>query len=176
MYGQTGSGKTHTMAGIEEFSASALLPAVASDMPRTEPRAVLQFYEVKGDRCVDLLSAERGKELMLANDASGTTQLLGATTADINSAEELIAAIAQAKSRRATHATGANAASSRSHAVCQLELRVGTSVVQDGEPPLQRKRARAGGAILTLVDCAGSERKEDSAYHNSDRRKEVSHV
>jgi len=77
---------------------------------------------VKGDRCIDLLSSERGKELVLANDASGVTQLLGATSADINSANEFLRLIESAKSRRTTHATGANAVSSRSHAVCQLEL------------------------------------------------------
>jgi hypothetical protein len=27
--------------------------------------------------------------------------------------------------------------------------------------------------VLVLVDCAGSERKEDSMYHNKERRKVV---
>ena len=55
-------------AGSAAFADAAPAP------PEGEPRARLQFFEVKGDRCVDLLSAERGKELMLANDAAGTTQ------------------------------------------------------------------------------------------------------
>jgi len=71
MYGQTGSGKTHTMAGIEQVAAATLLPAGCA-----AASARLQYFEVRGDRCVDLL-VERGKELMLANDASGVTHVLG---------------------------------------------------------------------------------------------------
>ena len=92
------------------------------------------------------------------------------SSADFTSSSELLAALATAKSRRATHATGANAVSSRSHAVCTIEL---CSSAADG--PCAGKR-RPPAAVLTLVDCAGSERKEDSATHNSDRRKEGAEI
>ena len=62
-------------------------------------------------------------------------------------------AMKAALGRRETASTGANASSSRSHAVCRI--RIG-----DGK---QR-------GMLTLVDLAGSERKHDSMYHDADRR------
>ena len=108
------------MAGIEAFAASLLLPG-APEAEGDEPAAHVSFFEIAGSRCVDLLApGSRGRELTLKQDADGRVQLLGATSASLDSAEALRAALAYGKSRRATHATGANACSSRSHAVCQV--------------------------------------------------------
>ena len=55
--------------------------------------------------------------------------------------------------------TDVNGGSSRSHAVCQIVV--------------------AGGGeegLLTLVDCAGSERKEDSMYHDKERQRESTEI
>lgn len=62
------------------------------------------------------------------------------------------------KARRATSATLCNASSSRSHAVCRIMV--------DGP---------RGGSV-TLVDCAGSERKEDSMYHTKEQREEGAQI
>jgi kinesin family protein 2/24 len=68
--------------------------------------------------------------------------------------------------RRATSATHCNAASSRSHAVlrltCQLAPRAGDEYPATGR--------------LTLVDCAGSERKEDNMHHSAEQRKETAEI
>merc|ERR1719408_821893 len=62
-----------------------------------------------------------------------------------------------AASRRTTRATQVNAGSSRSHAVYRIW--VGT-----------------GGAVLTMVDCAGSERREDTTHHDDKRRKDAAEI
>lgn len=87
-------------------------------------------------------------------------QLIGAVEPTVTSATELEQIVAAGKQRRATSATHCNAASSRSHAVLRL-----TCVLADG----------ATGR-LTLVDCAGSERKEDNVYHSAEQRKETAEI
>ena len=159
MYGQTGSGKTYTMAGIERYAAAALLPSKKGVGMSTSEPPTLTFFELAGSRCIDLLGATRGRELNLKMDAAGAVQPVGAVAEQIHSASQLVDILAQAKGRRATHATGANAESSRSHAVAKLTL--------PGKGP------RGKPAVLTLVDCAGSERKEDSAHHTAERRNEA---
>ena len=34
----------------------------------------------------------------------------------------------------------------------------------------------SGNGLLTLVDCAGSERKEDSMYHDKERQRESTEI
>ena len=124
-------------------------------------------------------------------------QPVGAVRAPVCSGAALLELIAGAKARRATCATGANAVSSRSHAVCQLTLRPHPARVVaaaergrtrpprapvltmvDGGHSGGRRRTRYTKATFLIwqVDCAGSERKEDSAYHTADRRKEGSEI
>ena len=67
----------------------------------------------------------------------------------VSNVEQAMALIAEANGRRATAGTDINAGSSRSHSVVELRA--------------------PGGGRLTMVDCAGTERKEDSMYHSSER-------
>lgn len=159
MYGQTGSGKTYTMAGIEAAAAELLLSTAGAGAGACEGVAQLSYFEIAGSRCSDLLSAGNAA-LELKQDAEGRVQLLGAASVPVESPGQLLALLESAKGRRATSSTMANASSSRSHAVCQLRL------------PSGRRR----GAVLTLVDCAGSERKEDSMHHSAEQRKEGAEI
>jgi len=63
--------------------------------------------------------------------------------------------------------------SSRSHAVFRVwQLGSGLggqSYSSSGGPP-------PGAAILTLVDCAGSERREDSTHHDAQTRKDAAEI
>jgi kinesin family protein 2/24 len=202
MYGQTGSGKTHTMCGIEDYAASLLLPPkpmVAVPSPggdEVEPDASeppmghLSFFEIAGSRCIELLGDQHGRELALRQvSADGRVEPMGATRVPLYCAADLLRLISVAKSRRATESTGANAASSRSHAVCQLTLApraivaataAATAAPTAAPPRPHGGRNRRGSvirpAILTLVDCAGTERKEDSMWHDAERRKEGAEI
>lgn len=61
-----------------------------------------------------------------------------------------------ANSARTTHATVANDTSSRSHAICQIIIKKGSS----------------DAGKLILVDLAGSERAQDTQSNNRQRRME----
>ena len=64
--------------------------------------------------------------------------------------EDMRVVLETGHARRRTSATGANAVSSRSHAVCTIRL------------------FQSGGMLL-LVDCAGSERKKDAGLEHVTR-------
>jgi len=174
MYGQTGSGKTHTMTGIEEGVArqlSALLhpkghhdgAAGAAGHPLTHAGVTvrMRYFELVGKRCVDLIGPSAGLELKLCNDGTDAVRPQGAAEPALDDSTRLLALLKLGKKRRATAPTDVNGGSSRSHAVCQV-------VVSRGD----------GGAegLLTLVDCAGSERKEDSMYHDKERQRESTEI
>ena len=180
MYGQTGSGKTHTMEAIEKAATSALFRGVAGIVPGAASVRVA-YFEIAGKKCTDLLSPTR-TEIALKEVGGGAVgagagaamdpseyrkldvQLVGAVEPEVRTAEELEAIIQAGKSRRAVSATHCNAASSRSHAVLRL-----TCVLDRGP---------AAGEVgrLTLVDCAGSERKEDNMHHSAEQRRETAEI
>ncbi len=185
MYGQTGSGKTHTMGALEARTASALLPA---DEPPAECELLSQqrgvvrvsYFEIAGKAARDLLCEDPGgSEVTLREvfapgappDAPGRVELLGCTSAEARSAPQLLALLAAGRARRAVSCTFANAASSRSHAVLKLTLSRGGS--NNGD---DANASAADAGSLTLVDCAGSERKEDSARHSAAQRKEGAEI
>ena len=189
MYGQTGSGKTHTMSGIEQYASQVLLADAPQASPSSDdsgspppPIGHLSFFEIAGTRCIELLGESHGAELPLKQDQDGRVQPIGVMRVPIRSADELLELIKIAKSRRATESTGANAVSSRSHAVCQLTLNGPAArkpkggLAGGGNRNGRRSIAAARHPILTLVDCAGTERKEDSMWHDADRRKEGAEI
>mmetsp|Transcript_5769 Transcript_5769/g.11735 ORF Transcript_5769/g.11735 Transcript_5769/m.11735 type:complete len:1040 (+) Transcript_5769:161-3280(+) len=163
MYGQTGCGKSHTMSGIENRTATGLFHIINSLYPCESeggiPSLSIQFIELCGSKeCKDLLNPKL-VDVKLADDEDGSVRLLNAKSFEVKSAEDLVAKITLAKGRRATEATDKNGVSSRSHAVCQIQIKAG------------KKRG-----VLTLIDCAGSERRHDSMYHSSERQKESAEI
>jgi len=155
MFGQTGSGKTHTMTAIEGMAAHDLFEGAKGG----EPWLSLQFIELCGNHCFDLLIAgkERRAELRLREHGDGSYAAEGATQLQPKGPQELCALLRAAHARRATSATDANSTSSRSHAVCTLRM------------------LRSGGR-LTLADCAGTERRKDSMYHSKERQQEGAEI
>jgi kinesin family member 2/24 len=163
MFGQTGSGKTHTMTAIEELSSYDLfshLSRIQQDAS-DEPLMSIQFLELRGDRCFDLLArVSKGcdfPELRLREHSNGAYKVEGAMELYPESPDELLVVLRTAHARRKTSATGANHVSSRSHAVCIIQL------------------LHSGGQLV-FVDCAGSERKKDSMYHTKERQQESAEI
>jgi len=149
MYGQTGSGKTYTMSHIYK--------KVAEDFFRTSPAqesVIVSFVELAGDQCYDVLN--ENQKLQIVTLANGDVMPFPATQVLVNGTHELLDLINMACSVRATASTGVHDHSSRTHALCRMEL--------------------VNGGSMTLVDLAGSEHKIDSAQHNSDRRKESAQI
>eukprot|EP00403_Amphidinium_massartii_P001253 CAMPEP_0178381494 /NCGR_PEP_ID=MMETSP0689_2-20121128/6011_1 /TAXON_ID=160604 /ORGANISM="Amphidinium massartii, Strain CS-259" /LENGTH=964 /DNA_ID=CAMNT_0020001677 /DNA_START=10 /DNA_END=2902 /DNA_ORIENTATION=+ len=163
MFGQTGSGKTHTMSAIEEMAAEALF----ADCHDVETWMQVQFVELCGNNVYDLLvpidpklNARGGQfrrpELKLREAKNGCYVAEGAVELPVRSPKELVDILRLAASRRATSATDANSVSSRSHAVCTLQL--------------------GSGGRLLLVDCAGTERRKDSMHHSKERQTEGAEI
>ena len=181
--------KSHTMSGIESRTAHGLFQAIdslsAKEPESIRPTVTMQFVELCGSKeCKDLLNPNSG-EVKLADDDDGSVRLLNATCLKVLSPEDLMSHILLAKGRRATEATDKNGVSSRSHAVCQIQIKVGNrtyffcllltvycSLISIAFPCLQGKSR----GILTLIDCAGSERRHDSMYHSSERQKESAEI
>jgi kinesin family protein 2/24 len=165
MYGQTGSGKTHTMENIEKHAIDDLF--IGGDVQAAKS-ITISYFEIAGKSCVDLLQPGRVeirlKELFEEQGDALVGQmeveLMGAREPTVETASELRKIIEEGKSRRQTSSTQCNSASSRSHAVMRL-----TVTMQDGSK-----------GRMTLVDCAGSERKEDNTHHNEKQRKETAEI
>lgn len=146
MFGQTGSGKTHTMSGLCQRAAQHIF--------QSESLVTLTAFEIAGKVMRDLLD-HSSKELKIREDKSGKTQILGLQGSEASSPEALLSQLREAQAGRATRATQVNETSSRSHAVFRITK---------------------GDATLTLVDCAGSERREDSTQHDARSRKDAAEI
>jgi len=170
MFGQTGSGKTHTMqallekatrelfdtgvgpvlVGAFEIAGRTLRDLQDPEHPEKELKVMAHVQE-DAAACPGMLEEKRRSSSRVSNKVKG----LRWCTA--NSAGELLQLSKRAQEHRTTRATQANKVSSRSHSV----LRIGRS---------------ESDICLTLVDCAGSERNEDSTNHNAQDRKDAADI
>lgn len=152
-YGQTGSGKTHTMVGIQSLLASDLFQMLESE--QSSLQVFVSFFEIYGGRCQDLLNNRN--RLNVREDGSGEVVVSDLAELQTRSVEETLEVIEMGNKNRTTHATESNDESSRSHAICQISLRL---------------RDKVHGK-LSLIDLAGSERGSDTKSNNRQRRLEV---
>lgn len=139
---------------------------------------------ISGKKCFDLLGMRKGTEVRLMDTGRGRVDVHGAVKVACSTSAELRRIIEIGHCRRSTDATDVNATSSRSHAVLQVQIfatsdkpskhELGDLDVEDR--PFLAMGAQREFGILTLVDCAGSERKEDSMYHSKQRRKEGAEI
>ncbi|KAJ2654585.1 hypothetical protein IWW48_006012 [Coemansia sp. RSA 1200] len=90
----------------------------------------------------------------------------GVTEIRVRTARDLVRVLAHGQMRRAVHATGLNAGSSRSHALFQAKL---VKIRRDARVvPLTTaipREARASVRTMTIVDLAGSERAKRTRNH-----------
>lgn len=147
-YGQTGSGKTHTMLGRGD--EPGLYVCAASDIfqraRQAEYEVYASFYEIYGRKLFDLLN-NRAK-LVAREDGDKVINICGLTEHAVGNVQELFAIISEGSASRAAGSTSANADSSRSHAVLQMEVRVS-------------KTQKTVGRI-SFIDLAGNERGADT--------------
>merc|ERR1719183_3212773 len=153
MFGQTGSGKTYTMSAIMELAARDIFAAIGDT---DEVAVCLKAFEVAGKKCFDLLPRQR-TELKMLHDQSGRTNIVGAVDVAVPSADECLRLLREALARRKTAVHARNDESSRSHCVCILDL------------------LSVGGSLI-LVDCAGTERRQDTDQHSHERMKESTEI
>ncbi|KAJ2718876.1 hypothetical protein GGI07_005541 [Coemansia sp. Benny D115] len=96
----------------------------------------------------------------------------GATEVRVRNARDLVRVLIHGKLRRAVHATGLNAGSSRSHAVFQARL---VKIHRNATIPEQGTVAEASVRTMTVVDLAGSERAKRT-HNMGDRLAEAGKI
>ncbi|KAH7024664.1 P-loop containing nucleoside triphosphate hydrolase protein [Microdochium trichocladiopsis] len=175
-YGQTGSGKTYTISRLEQLAIEALMASDGPDAPGPHREISVTVIELAGNAVFDLLSAER-KPVAVRDDASGVTQLVGATEHTVTSKEEVLALVEQAASFRRSAPTFKNAASSRSHAICRIRIKQPQEQASQGNAEDNESSGSAkNDGFLYLIDLAGSEAARDVAVHGADRMREAREI
>lgn len=165
-YGQTGSGKTYTMQGIQTFVSDDLFALVDKyeNQAGSNINVYVSFFEIYGGRCQDLLNSRQ--RLNVREDGNGEVVVSDLLEMQADSAEALQAIIDAGNRNRTTHATESNDESSRSHAICQITLKM----------PNQNRSVENVLGRFSLIDLAGSERGADTKSHDRQRRMEGAEI
>ncbi|KAJ4460491.1 putative Kinesin-related protein 6 [Paratrimastix pyriformis] len=164
-YGQTGSGKTYTMMGKggDSVGMYALAGQDIFNMLRSPQyshlHATVSFFEIYGGKLFDLLDGR--KKLQALEDAHQNVCIAGLKEVDVDNTETLLALIDVGNRARSTGSTGANADSSRSHAILQICLKN-----MSGKP----------SGKFSFIDLAGSERAADTSDNNRQTRMEGAEI
>mgnify|MGYP006416632455 CR=1 FL=1 len=199
-YGQTGSGKTYTMNPLPiraareilgELSRRRRLETDGSSASNVTNLALhVSFFEIYGGKVYDLLNGRA--KLVIREDARSQMCVVGLKefeVADVRLVEQLIK---HGTAARCVGSTGANAESSRSHAIMQFVLKRSSAGCADDE--LEEKRAvpasvvarrlrNAAGANherihgkFSFIDLAGSERGADTSENDRQTRIEGAEI
>jgi len=137
---------------------------------------VLSFYEIYGGKLFDLLN--RREALKALVDAAGDVKVVGLSEQRVANMAALLSAIDVGMAARSTGSTGANAESSRSHALLQVTL---AEAVADGKGGLhiltdpRTKNVKAKGKF-SFIDLAGSERGADTTNNDKKTRQEGAEI
>jgi len=118
----------------------------------------ISFYEIYQGQLFDLL---KNKRKIVACEKDGVVNIMGLQEEKVGCVEDLVDSVHRGLATRVTGATGANAQSSRSHAVLQYSIRPSKNEVY--------------GRIL-FIDLAGSERGADRANVNRQTKLEGSEI
>ena len=118
----------------------------------------MSFFEIYGGKCMDLLNNK--KKLQILEDKNNKIQVFGLEEKEAFSSSDVQQIIDYGHSIRTTHQTAANDTSSRSHAICQISIKI---------------KGQQSGKLL-LVDLAGSERAADCQSNNRQRRLEGAEI
>ena len=149
-YGVTNAGKSYTMMGSPEYNDTAgLLPrSLGAILARAEDQRCevrLSFLEIYNEHVYDLMAPTgrwAKRRALRVKDVTTRIEVANLTSTRVTSAAHGLELCRAAQSQRKTSKTGLNQTSSRSHAICSLEVR----------------NAAGASTQLMLVDLAGSER------------------
>ena len=157
-YGQTGSGKTYTMKGLEKEAIDDLYKA--SKKMGNIFDFYISFFEIYRGVLYDLLNNKNRVEIL--DDKNGKVHIYGLYNQIADSPEMMHHIIDSANAIRTTHNTVTNETSSRSHAICNIVVKLKGSDEEYGK--------------LSLVDLAGSERAQETQCNDKERRAEGAEI
>jgi len=156
-YGATGCGKTHTitgttqMPGIIFLTMQELFEKINDLKDEKQCELTLSYLEIYNETIRDLLVPGGSKQgLMLREDANQAVTVPGLTSHHPKDVQEVMDMIVQGNEYRTVSPTDANATSSRSHAVLQINVAMKDRNAAVNEPHTM--------ATLSIIDLAGSER------------------
>lgn len=153
LYGVTGSGKTHTVFGnlgyldsSQDTEQGLVYHCFKRVMKEPNTTVSISYIEIYNEQVKDLLGSD--DNLNVNENAQGEVVIQGLNCQQIDSFDDMIEIIRLGNMKRKVAKTCANAFSSRSHALLQINI---------------RKRSETGKILqskITFVDLAGSERVE----------------
>ncbi|KAL9939783.1 hypothetical protein V8E36_001600 [Tilletia maclaganii] len=175
-YGATGCGKTHTISGTPEdpgvifLTMKELYQRIADKADECDVDIRLSYLEIYNETIRDLLSTHptpAGQGLALREDSTNKISVVGITEHIPASPQAVLELLAEGNKRRTMSPTEANAVSSRSHAVLQI------NVTQ--RPRTADTMTETTSASLNIIDLAGSERAA-ATRNNGARMKEGANI
>ncbi|KAF4467693.1 kinesin family member 18 19 [Fusarium albosuccineum] len=156
-YGATGCGKTHTITGTSQqpgiifMTMQELFEKIDERSQDKVTEVTLSYLEIYNETIRDLLVPGGSKTgLMLREDSNQTVTVSGLTSHHPKDVQEVMDIIVQGNEYRTVSPTMANATSSRSHAVLQINIAQKDRNADVSEPHTM--------ATLSIIDLAGSER------------------
>ena len=94
--------------------------AMRSKFAEDEAYFTGSFYEIYGNKLFDLLNKKN--KLIIQEDYNNKFQITGLKQVQVGSPEEMLEVMEQGNASRVTETTHANDESSRSHAICQINV------------------------------------------------------
>jgi len=156
-YGATGCGKTHTITGTSQhpgiifLTMQELFEKIDERKQDKTTEVSLSYLEIYNETIRDLLVPGGSKQgLMLREDSNQAVTVAGLTSHHPKDVQEVMDMIVQGNEYRTVSPTEANATSSRSHAVLQINVAQKDRNADVNEPHTM--------ATLSIIDLAGSER------------------
>lgn len=156
-YGATGCGKTHTITGTSQqpgiifLTMQELFEKISERSDEKQTEITLSYLEIYNETIRDLLVPGGSKQgLMLREDSNQAVTVAGLTSHRPNNVQEVMDMIVLGNEYRTVSPTAANATSSRSHAVLQINVAQKDRNAAVNEPHTM--------ATLSIIDLAGSER------------------
>ncbi|KAK3292886.1 P-loop containing nucleoside triphosphate hydrolase protein [Chaetomium fimeti] len=156
-YGATGCGKTHTITGTSQhpgiifLTMQELFEKIGERSAEKTTEVSLSYLEIYNETIRDLLVPGGSKQgLMLREDTNQAVTVAGLTSHHPKDVQEVMDMIVQGNEYRTVSPTAANAVSSRSHAVLQINIAQKDRNAAVNEPHTM--------ATLSIIDLAGSER------------------
>ena len=156
-YGATGCGKTHTITGTIQqpgvifLTMQELFERIAERNDEKVTEVSLSYLEIYNETIRDLLVPGGSKQgLMLREDANQAVSVAGLSSHRPQNVQEVMDMIVRGNEYRTMSPTEANATSSRSHAVLQINVSQKDRNADINEPHTM--------ATFSIIDLAGSER------------------
>ncbi|EGR29403.1 kinesin motor domain protein [Ichthyophthirius multifiliis] len=153
-YGQTGSGKTFTMKGLQGHYIFDIFNQKPKDV-----NVFINYFEIYGGKCFDLLNDRN--QLQILEDKNNNIQIQNLMEFQVNNQYDVEQLFSQAANNRTTHSTEANSESSRSHAICSIQIK--------------NQQNQMKGKLI-MVDLAGSERAQDCQGNSKQRKQEGAEI